>query len=150
MDMHTLHVEHAALLGLFTLLTVVNSMVHRGVRGSSWFPAFTFLAFAGAVLISLRGSLPEVVSIVSGDLFFSLSYVLLYCSFPSFFSRRRSQWWLQIALAALCAGALVRWTLITPDTRQRLLWYSVILGAQVGISAFVVLRNEVGPLRWAA
>ena len=57
---------------------------------------------------------------------------------------------MQIALAALCAGALVRWTLITPDTRQRLLWYSVILGAQVGISAFVVLRNAVGPLRWSA
>lgn len=33
MDMHTLHIEHATLLGLYTLLTVVNSRLHRGTRG---------------------------------------------------------------------------------------------------------------------
>ncbi len=152
MDMHTLHVEHAALLGLFTLLTVVNSMVHRGARGSSWFPVFTFCAFAGAVLISLRGLIPDSLSIVSGDLFFSLAYVFLHRSFngffgAGFFGKRSSGWWLQLTLALVCAGVLLRWTLGVSDTRHRLLWYSLILSAQVGLSAYVVLRNAVGPLR---
>ncbi len=150
MDMHTLHVEHAALLGLFTLLTVVNSRMHRGARGSSWFPAFTFFAFAGALLIALRGLLPDWLSIWLGDLFFSVAYVFLHRSFTEFFGKRSSQWWFQLALAGVCAVTLWRWTMMTPDTQHRLFWYSLILCAQVGLSAALVLRNATGPLRWSA
>ncbi len=150
MDMHTLHVEHAALLGLFTLLTIVNSVVHRGARGSRWFPAFTFCAFAGAMLIALRGSIPELLSIWLGDLFFSLSYVCLHRSFTEFFGKRSRFCAFQMALAGVCAGVLWRWTLVTPDTPHRLLWYSLILSAQVGLSAAFVLRHAAGTLRWSA
>ncbi len=150
MDMHTLHVEHAALLGLFTLLTVVNSVVHRGARGSRWFPAFTFCAFAGAVLIALRGAIPDGFSIIAGDLFFSLAYVFLHRSFTQFFGKRGYQGWFQLALAAACAASLVRWTIVTPDTQHRLFWYSLILCAQVTLSAWFVLRNALGPMRWSA
>ena len=151
MDMHTLHVEHAALLGLFTLLTVVNSIVHRGARGSRWFPAFTFCAFAGAMLIGLRGgTVPDAVSIMGGDLFFSVAYVFLHRSFTGFFGKRRYQWGMQLALAMVCAATLVRWTLITPDTQHRLFWYSLILCAQVTLSAWFVLRNAIGSMRWSA
>ena len=150
MDMHTLHVEHAALLGLFTLLTVVNSVVHRGTRGLRWFPAFTFCAFAGAVLISLRGFLPHAFSIVMGDLFFSLAYVFLHRSFTEFFGKRSQQWWVQLALAGACAVTVWHWTSTSPNTQQRLLWYSLILSLQVGLSATFVLRNAVGVVRWPA
>ena len=150
MDMHTLHVEHAALLGLFTLLTVVNSLVHRGTRGLRWFPAFTFCAFAGAVLISLRGPVPVAISVVMGDLFFSLAYVFLHRAFTEFFGKRNYQWWFQLALAGMCAAVVWHWTMPAPNTQQRLLWYSVILSVQVGLSAYFVLRNAIGGLRWAA
>ena len=148
MDMHTLHVEHAALLGLFTLLTVLNSLLHRGTRGLRWFPAFTFCAFAGAVLISLRGPVPVTVSVVMGDLFFSLAYVFLHRAFTEFFGKRNYQWWSQLALAGVCAVAVWHWTIAVPNTPRRLLWYSVILSVQVGLSATFVLRNAVGALRW--
>ena len=150
MDMHTLHVEHAALLGLFTLLTVVNSVIHRGTRGLRWFPAFTFCAFAGAMLISLRGMVPDAMSIVMGDLFFSLAYVFLHRSFTEFFGRRTHQRWFQVALASACAITVWYWTVPSPNTQQRLFWYSLILGTQVGLSAVFVLRNATGGLRWPA
>ena len=150
MDMHTLHVEHAVLLGLFTLLTVVNSLVHRGTRGLRWFPAFTFCAFAGAVLISLRGPVPVAISVVMGDLFFSLAYVFLHRSFTEFFGKRNYQWWFQLGLSAVCAVAVWHWTIPAPSTQRRLLWYSVILCVQIGLSATFVLRNALGDLRWPA
>ncbi len=150
MDMHTLHVEHAALLGLFTLLTVLNSVLHRGTRGLRWFPAFTFCAFAGAALISLRGPVPLTISVVMGDLFFSLAYVFLHRAFTEFFGQRSYQSWVQMGLAGICAVAVWHWTIPVPNTQQRLLWYSVILCLQVGLSAYFVLRHAVGGLRWPA
>ena len=150
MDMHTLHVEHAALLGLFTLLTVANSLVHRPTRGLRWFPVFTCCAFAGAVLIALRGTVPDAVSIVMGDVCFSLAYVFLHRAFTGFFGRPTHRWWFQLALAGACAATVWYWTVPSPNTQQRLFWYSVILGAQVGASAVFVLRHAAGGLRWPA
>lgn len=150
MDMHTLHVEHAALLGVFTLLTAANSVVHRRARGSRWFPVFTLCAFAGALLIALRGMIPDVLSILVGDLCFSLAYVFLHRSFTEFFGRRRYQFWVQMGLAVAVAVALVRWTLVTPSTQPRLFWYSLTLGTQVALSAWFVLRQAHGAMRQSA
>lgn len=150
MDMHTLHVEHAALLGLLTLLTVANSVAHRGTRGLRWFPVFTACAFTGAVLIALRGLIPDVFSVLAGDLFFSLAYVCLHRSFTEFFGRRSYQCWLQLALSATCLVVLTRWSIVAPDVRWRLFWYSLILSTQVGLSAAFVLRQATGAMRWSA
>ena len=150
MDMHTLHVEHAALLGLFTLLTIVNSLLHRGTRGAYWFTTYTASAFVGAVLISLRGDLPDSLSIVLGALLFAVAYACLHRSLTEFFEAGRQQWWLQLGIAALTAGVLIRWGLFEPDTRHRLLAFSLLLALQLALSATFVLRQAAGSQRWSA
>ncbi len=77
MDMHTLHLEHAVLLGLFAILTVANSVLHRGMKDVRWFLLYTSCAFLGAVLVALRGLVPTWASVVGGGLFLSLAYVFL-------------------------------------------------------------------------
>ena len=147
MDMHTLHIEHAVLLGLFTLMTVANSLLHRGMKGVGWFPLYTFYAFMGAVLIASRGSVPPWASIGAGGLFFSVAYVFLHRWLTEFFGQRAFQWKLQVALAALILAVQVRFGLVQPNTQHRLLLYSLVLAAQLGLSAAFVFRTAAGPLR---
>ena len=147
MDMHTLHIEHAVLLGLFTVLTVANSLLHRGMKSVGWFPLYAFYAFLGAVLIALRATLPMWASVGAGGLFFSLAYVFLHRWLTEFFGRRSYQWKLQVFLAGLALAVQIRFGLMSPNTQHRLFCYSLVLATQLGISAWFVFRESVGPLR---
>ena len=149
MDLHTLHIEHAALLGCFTLLTFINSLLHRRMAGARWFPAFPLCSFLGAVLIALRGSVPDPLSIFGGAVLFSVAYAFLHRSLMEFFGRGRAEWTLQLALASVCALLLWEWGVAAPNTRERLVGYSVLLAAQLGLTSFFVLRHAVGPVRWS-
>lgn len=150
MDMHTLHIEHATLLGLYTLLTVVNSRLHRGTGGVNWFPIYNFYAFLGALLIVLRGSIPDPVSIIGGSLCFSLAYVFLSRSLTEFFGRHAFQWKLQVGLTFLNLIFLLQFGLISPNTYLRLTLFSLILGLQSALTAIFVLRNARRHLTEAA
>ena len=150
MDLHTLHIEHAVLLGLLTLLTVVNSLLHRAPRGGRWFPVYTFSAFIGAVLIALRGTLPDPVSIFFGDLLFPLAYVCLHRSLTEFFDEGSHHWRLQLGLLAVAALVVLRWGVLTPNTTARLLGYSLVLCAQTAVSGAFVLRRASGGIGWSA
>ncbi len=147
MDMHTLHIEHAVLLGLFTVLTVANSLLHRGMRGVGWFPLYTSCAFLGAVLIACREDLPAWVSIGAGGLFFSLAYVFLHRWLTEFFEGDSRQWIFQGFLAAVALLVLVRFGLIAPSTQHRLLLYSLVLATQLAFSAAYVFRRASGQMR---
>jgi diguanylate cyclase (GGDEF)-like protein len=141
MDMHTLHIEHATLLGLYTVLTVVNSRLHRGTRGVNWFPVYNLYAFLGATLIVFRGIIPQHLSVIGGSFCFSLAYVFLHRSLTEFFGRRAFQWKLQAALAAASFLFLTQYGLLSPNTRLRIVWFSIVMSIQVGLSALFVLRN---------
>jgi len=147
MDMHTLHIEHAVLLGLFTLLTAANSLLHRRMKGVGWFPLYTFFAFLGAVLIALRGTVPTWMSIGAGGLFFSLAYVFLHRWLTEFLGQRAFQWQMQALLAAAALAVQVRFGLMGPNTQHRLFLYSLVLALQLGLSAVFVFRTATGPLR---
>lgn len=147
MDMRTLHIEHAVLLGLFTILTVANAVLHRGMRGVGWFPLYTFCAFMGAVLIALRGEIPQWASLGAGGLFFSLAYIFLHRWLTEFFERKAFQWPLQVSLAALTLVVAVRFIPTEQETLHRLFWYSLILAVQLGLSAYFVFRTASGSLR---
>lgn len=149
MDMHTLHVEHCVMLGLFTLLMVVNARLHRGTRGANWFTAFTACAFLGSLLIALRGSIPDAASIFVGNVAFSIGYLFLHRSLTEFFGRGRFQQGLQLAVVAICVVAMFRWGVLRPETTPRLLAYSLLLGTQVGLSAWFTLRQASGRNRWS-
>lgn len=147
MDMHTLHIEHAVLLGLFTVLTVANSLLHRGMKGVGWFPLYTFYAFMGAVLIALRGHIAPWASIGAGGLFFSVAYVFLHRWLTEFFGQRAYQWRLQVFLAVAALGVQVQFGLLQPSTQHRLCLYSLVLAIQTGLSAYFVFRTASGALR---
>ncbi len=147
MDMHTLHIEHAVLLGLFTLLTVANTLLHREMKGVGWFPLYTFCAFMGAVLIALRGEVSPWESVVAGGLFFSLAYVFLHRWLTEFFGMQAHQWRVQALLVVCAVGIQIRFGTSQPNTRERLFFYSLVLAAQVAVSAYFVFQRASGPLR---
>lgn len=153
LDLHTMHVEHAVLLAAFTVLTVVNSFAHHGERGTRWFPIYTFAAFIGAVLIALRGSIPDPLSIVGGCILFPVAYFFLHLSLTEFFGRSFAFWRLQILCIALSAASLLQWGWVHPNTSLRLAIYSACLAVQLGLSTAFVARqfaSSPGSLRWAA
>lgn len=141
MDIHTLHVEHAVLLALYTLLTLVNLRVHRGAPGLNWFPAFAASVCGGAVLVALRGSIPDALSIVGGNILFSLGYVFLHRSMTGFFGRRAYGWRIQALLATVLAVGMVQYGILRPDTAVRLILLSLVLTAQLAITSWFVFRN---------
>ncbi len=147
MDMHTLHLEHAVLLGLFAVVTVANALLHGRLRDVGWFLLYTFCAFLGAVLVALRGTVPAWASVVAGGVLFSLAYVCLQRWLTEFLGRKAFPWPLQASLAVVVLGIQVRYGLMAPNTQHRLFLYSLALAGQLGWSAAFVFRNAVGPLR---
>ena len=147
MDMHTLHIEHAVLLGLFTVLTIVNSLLHREMKGVGWYPMYTFYAFLGAVLVALRGDVPDWASLTVGSLFFPLAYVFLHRWVTEFFGGRAQHSALQLGLACGALLALVKYGMLTPDVRYRMGIYSVVLALQLSVSAGFLFRHARGSLR---
>ena len=149
MDLHTLHIEHAVLLGLFTVLTLINCRLHKGVRGMYWFPVYTTLALVAAVLIAMRGRISDPVSIVLGMTFFHLSYLCLYRCLADFFDRKSLRWALPVQYAAVFISflALVEYGFIHPNTHKRLVIYSLVFTVQLGLSVLLVFRHARGHLR---
>ena len=142
MDIHTLHVEHTVLLAVYTLLTVVNARMHRGIRGIHWFSVYNLLLFIGALLVALRGQVPDLTSIVGGNMFVICGYVVLFVSLARIFGTRLSQLYVQLALAAIGLGSMLQYGWLHPDTNKRLLAYSVVLCAQQAHIAFFTARKE--------
>ena len=154
MDLHTLHIEHAVALGLYTVLTFVNSWLHRGTRGVDRFPIYNLCAFIGALLIALRGHIPDPVSIVVGDLFFPIAYLFLNLSLTEFFGEDSSfslnGWQTQFILIGIVTVGLVEFGMLHPDTKNRLIVYSAVLSVQLALIAIFVLRRASGTLRVSA
>ena len=142
MDIHTLHVEHTVLLAVYTLLTVVNARMHKGIRGIHWFSYYNLLLFTGALLVALRGHVPDLPSIVGGNMFVVCGYVVLFVSLAKFFGARLSQVYVQLSLAAIGLATMLQYGWLHPDTDKRLLAYSVVLCAQQAHIAFFTASKE--------
>ena len=142
MDIHSLHVEHTVLLAVYTLLTVVNGRMHKGIQGIHWFSIYNALLFVGALLIALRGHIPNALSIVGGNLFVVAGYIALFICLARFFGAKLTEIRIQLALAAAAVVTMVQYGLVHPDTDKRLLAYSVILCLQQAHVAFFVARKE--------
>jgi diguanylate cyclase (GGDEF)-like protein len=151
MDLHTLHVEHTVALGLYTILTLVNSWLHRGMRGVNWFPIYNLCAFIGALLIALRGHIPNPISIVGGCIFFPLAYLFLNLSLTNFFGEGSGHglmsWQMHAAFIGLVFIGLVQYGIVHPNTKERLIIYSMFLSIQLALIAWLVFRHSTGNLR---
>jgi diguanylate cyclase (GGDEF)-like protein len=142
MDIHTLHVEHAVLLAVYTLLTVGNARIHKGIRGIHWFSFYNALLFAGALLVALRGHMPEALSIVAGNMFVVAGYVALFVALAKFFGAKLTEVSFQLGLAAVGLAAMLQYGWLEPETNKRLLIYSIVLAAQQAHVAIFTARKE--------
>ncbi len=147
LSIHTLHIEHVMLLSLYTLLTVGNSLLYKSMKGIHYFSAYTFFALLGSIAVAARGSIPDFVSIVVGNLFVVAAYLLLFLSLAALFGARRSNFWLQGALAFVAVVTMLQWGLFQPNTALRLIAYSIVLGVQQAHIAWFILHRQDGTLR---
>ena len=120
MVIHTLHLEHVWLLSIYTLLTVANSLLYKNMKGIHFFSAYTFFALLGAISVAARGSIPDFLSIVVGNLFVVAAYLLLFLSLAALFGARRPNFWVQGALIFLGVVTMLQWGLFQPNTALRL------------------------------
>ncbi|RXH57885.1 GGDEF domain-containing protein [Granulicella sibirica] len=149
MGIHTLHVEHVMLLAVYTLLTVANSWLYKGTKGIHWFSLYSFSALLGALSVALRGDIPDFISIVIGNLFVVAGYFFFFLSLSELFGRSRLRLYLQGILLFGAIVTMVEWGSIHPNTRTRLIAYSVVLGLQQAHIAFVISRRQTAILRTA-
>ncbi len=147
MDIHTLHVEHVVLLALYTVITVANSSLYKGVKGIHWFSLYNLAAFLGAVSVALRGHIPDFLSIVIGNLLVVSGYLFFSISLTEFFGSRKRSYYLQSVLCLIAVVAMLQYGWLHNDTPKRLIAYSFILGCQQAQIAIFLLRRKRAALR---
>ena len=137
------------LLAIYTLLTVANSWLYKGIRGIHWFSLYSFSALLGALSVALRGHIPDFLSIVIGNLFVVTGYFFFFLSLSELFGRSRLRLYLQGTLLFGAVVTMVQWGSIHPNTKTRLIAYSVVLGLQQAHIAYVISRRQTTILRTA-
>ena len=149
LGIHTLHIEHVVMLALYTLLTLMNSLLYRGMRGIHWFSLYNVFALLGAAAVALRGVIPDFFSIVVGNLFVVMAYCLLFRSLAALFGLKRWHTYFQFALVGVATVTMLEWGWVRPDTKIRLLAYSIVLGLLQTQTAWFALRERGVGLRLA-
>jgi len=148
LGIHTLHLEHVVLLGLITILTVANSSLYKGMKGIHWFSLYNVCALLGALAVALRGQIPNFASIVGGNLLVIAGYFLLFFSVYRLFGGRKLHVYVQVGLTAAGAATMLQYGWLHPNTGDRLLAYSIVLGLQQAHVAWIVFRKQDGTLRF--
>ena len=147
LTIHTLHVECVMLMLIYTVLTVANSALYRGMQGIHWFTLYNFFSLLSAIAVALRGHIPDFLSIVAGNLFFVIAYFLLWISLAALFGGTRRNWWIQSTLLVVATITMLQWGLVHPDTTRRLIAYSLVLLLQEAHIVLFILRKENGTRR---
>jgi diguanylate cyclase (GGDEF)-like protein len=147
LDIHTLHVEHAVFLALYTILTLANSWLYKGMKGVRWFSLYSVLVFLGATAVALRGHIPDLASIVLGNVFVVAGYSALFFSLADFLGRKTAQIYVQMALLLLAIITMLQYGWIHPDTGKRLIAYSIVLACQHAQIALFIYRYRTNTLR---
>jgi diguanylate cyclase (GGDEF)-like protein len=147
LDIHTLHVEHAVFLASYTILTVANSWLYKGTKGVYAFSLYGFSVFLGASAIAMRGHVSDLISIVLGNFFVVIGYSFLLLSLIGFLGRKTSYFYPQILLLLVGLVTLLQYGWFHPDTGNRLIALSLVLGCQHGQIAFLLYRSRSPALR---
>jgi diguanylate cyclase (GGDEF)-like protein len=148
LDIHTLHVEHVVLLALYTIITIANSSLYKGVKGIHWFSLYNLAAFLGAVAVAFRGHIPDFLSIVVGNLLVVSGYLFFSISLTAIFgSKTRKGCYLQAVLCLAAIVTMLQYGWLHNDTPRRLIAYSLILGCQQAQIVIFLLRQKRAALR---
>ncbi len=137
------------MLALYALLTLINSLLYRGMKGIHWFSLYNVFALLGATAVALRGHVPDFLSIVVGNLLVVMGYCLLFRSLAALFGLRRRHLYFQVTLIAVAVLTMLEWGWVRPDTKMRLLAYSVVLGLLQAQTAWFAFRERGAGVRLA-
>jgi diguanylate cyclase (GGDEF)-like protein len=147
--MHTLHLEHVALLALCTVVTVANSSLYKGVKGIHWFSLYNLSALLGAIAVAFRGDIPDFISIVVANLLVAAGYFFFSVSLIAFFDGKTKDYYLQAVLLVIAVITMFQYGWLHNDTPKRLIAYSLVLGCQQAQIAVFLLRQKRAALRIA-
>jgi PAS domain S-box-containing protein len=118
----------------------------RRFAGLSHFLAFYLLQTAGILLISLRGAIPDLFSIVAANLLNVGGSGLLIYGLVRFFGRSPA-WFTNVFLFSLFMIALTFFTYVVPDIRVRTVLLYSMLAAVAGQGAIIALKRRPENLR---
>jgi hypothetical protein len=150
-DLHTLHVEHAALLTLLMILTVINIRIHRTAAGVVWFAGFGSCILRGRStdrFAHLRSG-RNFPSLWANVMFLRRLFCACIVSMTGFFAKGAGQWRIQAGLVALQIISQTEYGWLHPDTTKRLLALSIILAMQVGLTSIFVFRHTAAFMKAA-
>jgi len=126
---------------LLATLLVWRQYRHR-FRGTGFWVGNALLQIAAIVLIMLRGTIPDVVSIVVANLAV-LGGVVLVIEGLGYFWGFRPYRLANAVLLVLLTGVYVFWGLIVPDLNSRELVFSLLMGF-LGLEIAVLMQQKVG------
>ena len=127
-------------LGCVVLLAHHTSRTPQAGAGARWFFAASMCGGLGLELQALRGSLPELWTIIAGNLLFLFLVVLLTRSIALTIqaSTRAIPYLLVAAIGT--AGMLAYYTFVQPDVTHRVLVAYVMLSSMLTPSVVMLLR----------
>lgn len=112
--------------------------------GFTWWTAGTLLYSAGYLLFALRGTIPDLLSILMGDFLIILSFLAIPYGLVLFTGRRESGW-PYLALVAATMTGLFFFMAIRPDVNWRIVILSVPLFYTM-VRTWFVLKSHLFPL----
>ena len=152
----TFDIRSALLVGaMLTLmiglvLLVVGRALSPTYRPSiHWWVGATLLQPAGFVLLSLRDTLPPVLTILVANTFVAMGFAAYVVALRHFFRLPSGRGPL-LGLVALAVAISFHWGLVQPDLTRRLIAISVVLAAVLGLSASIIYRHGRGAVRHVA
>jgi diguanylate cyclase (GGDEF)-like protein len=135
----------------FGMVIGVARLAYPRLRGLGLISIGLFAATPGAILIALRGHVPNFASVILGHLLMQIWYVLLYygtLQFPDGRNRPSNARLLFLtASIALGTAAMIHYTVLDNRIVPRIITVSLVLTLQFGLFSYDILRLAAGRVR---
>ncbi|HNH07877.1 MAG TPA: hypothetical protein PK683_05200, partial [Leptospiraceae bacterium] len=144
-----------------TVLSIVSSFfmsislfaVSKGFLGETggvrkWAAAMLVQLFSWIFIGALRGYIPEIISVLTGNTLVILSLSMTFSVLAEFEKKSIRKIWMNL-LIILQGAVLAFFTLAVPDISVRIFFSSVCMAVPVSASAYILLksRSERSPSR---
>jgi signal transduction histidine kinase/HPt (histidine-containing phosphotransfer) domain-containing protein len=128
--------QFAFVMACVTLIRLVREVesLHDWIKGSS-------LVALAAVLVGLRGMIPEILSVVIANALSLLGLCFIHAGVRGLLQRGRPSRWIW-AVPALSVPLFAWFTLVTPNIPARIMVYSLGTLPMLGASAWEFLRHD--------
>ena len=148
-DIRTLYVVHALVSRALAVMLAVFWRSHRSIPGVGWWAVGSALLGFGLGTGALRGMIPNLVSIVLGNLAANFN---IFCFWNGIrqFDGRPTRWIGPIAATLAAEAFIVHHTYVVDDVLGRIVVVSVLLAAGCALCAYELVRGPARTLRSTA